>query len=80
MTDRDTLEKRGNTPEPNRKRDTRSGSLSSQTSRTGLEDSFSATDSRDTRKQDGAAMLTQNFCPVTLTVNVFFKQVRYSGY
>lgn len=78
MSDRDTLEKRGNTPEPNRKRDARSGSLSSQTSRSGLEDSYSATDVKDFRKQDSAAVLTQNFCPVTLTVNVFFKQVRRS--
>ena len=68
-----TLEKRGGTPEPNRRRDTRSGSMSSQSSRTTLEDSFSA--EREARKQDSIAALTQNFCPVTLTVNVFFRQV-----
>ncbi len=73
VTDRESLEKRGSTPEPNRRRDTRSGSLSTQNSRSGLEDSYSATDTA--RKQDTAASLTQNFCPVTLTVNAVFKQV-----
>ena len=68
-----TLEKRGGTPEPNRRRDTRSGSMSSQTSRSTLEDSYSA--EREAKKQDSVAALTQNFCPVTLTVNVFFRQV-----
>ena len=68
-----TLEKRGGTPEPNRRRDTRSGSMSSQSSRSALEDSYSA--EREAKKQDSVAALTQNFCPVTLTVNVFFRQV-----
>ena len=76
VTDKDsTLEKRGSTPEPNRRRDTRSGSMSSQTSRSTLEDSFS--EQREAKKVDNMASLTQNFCPVTLTVNVFFKQVTY---
>ena len=66
------MEKRGGTPEPNRRRDTRTGSMSSQTSRNNLEESYSAADQK---KQDSIAALTQNFCPVTLTVNVFFKQV-----
>ena len=69
-----TLEKRGGTPEPNRRRDTRSGSMSSMSSRSALEDSYSA--EREAKKQDSVAALTQNFCPVTLTVNVFFRQVR----
>ena len=72
VTDREQVEKRGSTPEPRRGRDTRSGSMSSQTSRSGLEDSYSANDSA----KDNAAQLTQNFCPVTLTVNAVFKQVR----
>ena len=66
VTDREQVEKRGSTPEPRRGRDTRSGSMSSQTSRSGLEDSYSANDSA---RKDSAAQLTQNFCPVTLTVN-----------
>lgn len=66
------MEKRGSTPEPNRRRDTRSGSMNSQTSRSNLEDSYSAADQK---KSDVLASLSQNFCPVTLTVNVFFKQV-----
>ena len=73
-----TLEKRGGTPEPNRRRDTRSGSMSSQTSRSTLEDSYSA--EREAKKQDSVAALTQNFCPVTLTVNVFFRQVIINYY
>ena len=70
--DKDSVEKRGGTPEPNRRRDTRSGSMTSQSSRTNLED---ATELKDAKKQDALAALAQNFCPVTLTVNVFFKQV-----
>jgi hypothetical protein len=70
--EKDSAEKRGNTPEPNRRRDTRTGSMTSQTSRSNLEESYSAA---DIKKQDALAALTQNFCPVTLTVNVFFKQV-----
>lgn len=69
------MEKRGSTPEPNRRRDLRSGSMSSQTSRSTLEDSYSAADQKDSKKSDPLASLSQNFCPVTLTVNVFFKQV-----
>ena len=74
IADRDQSEKRGNTPEPKRGRDARSGSLSSQNSRSGLEDSYSASDAA---KKDVAAQLTQNFCPVTLTVNAVFKQVQW---
>lgn len=73
--EKDAVEKRGNTPEPNRRRDTRTSSMSSQTSRSNLEDSYSAADQKDSKKPDPLAALTQNFCPVTLTVNVFFKQV-----
>lgn len=72
VSDRDSLDRRGSTPEPNRRRDARSGSLSSQNSRSGLEDSYSAA---DVGKKDSAAQLSQNFCPVTLTVNAMFKQV-----
>ena len=70
-----TLERRG-TLDPNKKRDTHSGSLTNLSNR-GLEDSYSATDREATlsRKQDSVAMLTQDFCPVTLTVNGFFRQV-----
>lgn len=77
MQDKDAGDKRGGTPEPNRRRDTRTGSITSQTSRSNLEESYSAADQRDIKKQDALAALTQNFCPVTLTVNVFFKQVRF---
>ncbi len=74
--DKDSGEKRGNTPEPNRRRDTRTGSMNSQTSRSALEDSYSAAErGGDTKKQEVPTALIQNFCPVTLTVNVFFKQV-----
>ena len=73
--EKDSSEKRGNTPEPNRRRDTRTGSMTSQSSRSNLEESYSAADQRDIKKQDAISALTQNFCPVTLTVNVFFKQV-----
>ena len=52
--------------------------MSSQTSRSTLEDSYSA--EREAKKQDSVAALTQNFCPVTLTVNVFFRQVCLSVY
>lgn len=74
MTDRESVEKRGSTPEPNRRRDTRSNSMTSQSGRAGLEDSYSAADS-PAAKKESAATLTQNFCPVTLTVNAVFKQV-----
>ena len=70
--EKDSGDKRGGTPEPTRRRDTRSGSMNSQSSRAGLEESLSAT---DPKKHDALATLTQNFCPVTLTLNVFFKQV-----
>ena len=69
------MERRGGTPEPNRRKDARSNSMTSQSSRSGLEDSYSAADQKDTKKSDVLAALSQNFCPVTLTVNVFFKQV-----
>ena len=71
-----TLERRGGTLDPNKKRDAHSGSLTNLSNR-GLEDSYSAADKEATlsRKQDSVAMLTQDFCPVTLTVNGFFRQV-----
>ena len=77
--DRETLvekQQRGNTPEPARRREVRSSSLSSTvTSRSSLEDSYSATaEQKETKKPDNISLLTQNFRPVTLTVNVFFKQ------
>lgn len=65
-----TLEKGG---EAVKRRDTIGSTMSSQTSRSGLEDSYSA--EREARKRDSVATLTQNFCPVTLTVNGFFRQV-----
>jgi len=61
------------TPEPGRRRDTRTGSVSSQTGRSTLEDSYSA-EQKETKKGFDI-LLSQNFRPVTLTVNVFFKQV-----
>lgn len=78
--EKDSTEKRGSTPEPNRRRDTRTGSMTTQSSRGNLEESYSAADQRDVKKQDALAALTQNFCPVTLTVNVFFKQVTFARY
>lgn len=80
MSDREGVEKRGSTPEPGRRRDTRTNSMTSQSSRGGggLEDSYSATDAATMRKES-AATLTQNFCPVTLTVNAVFKQVGVTG-
>ena len=65
-----TLERGGETI---KRRDTIGASMSSQSSRSGLEDSYSA--EREARKRDSVATLTQNFCPVTLTVNGFFRQV-----
>ena len=63
-------EKRGTTPEPNKK--LRSGSLVSGNGR-----SEAAPPVEETREAPMMAMqLSQNFRPVTLTVNVFFKQVR----
>lgn len=70
------VEKRGGTPEPARRKDTRSSSISSQSGRTTLEDSFSQ--EREVKKES-VPVLTQNFRPVTLTVNVFFKQVCVQG-
>lgn len=68
-----TLERRG-TLDPNKKRDTHFGSNTNLNR--GLEDSYSADkEATLTRKQDSVALLTQDFCPVTLTVNGFFRQV-----
>lgn len=68
-----TLEKGGGISETIKRRDTIGATMSSQTSRSSLEDSYSA--EREARKRDNVATLTQNFCPVTLTVNGFFRQV-----
>ena len=70
-----TLEKGGGTTETNKRRDTLGATMSSQTSRSGLEDSYSAEREANARKRDNVVTLTQNFCPVTLTVNGFFRQV-----
>ncbi len=76
--DRDTSDKnRGGTPEPNRRRDTRTNSMSSQPSRAGLEESLSTADIRESKKQSAISSLTQNFCAVTLSMNAFYKQVCY---
>ena len=61
------------TPEPGRRRDTRTNSLSFQSSRSALEDSFS--EQKEAKKGADIFNLSQDFRPVTLTVNVFFKQV-----
>ena len=59
-----------------RRKDTQGGSLTNLSGRSGLEDSYSAErEATAAKKQDNVAMLTQDFCPVTLTVNGFFRQV-----
>ena len=65
-----TLEKGG---EMVKRSNTIGATMSSQSSRSSLEDSYSA--EREARKRDNVATLTQDFCPVTLTVNGFFRQV-----
>lgn len=77
--DQSMLEKRGTTPEPRIRRDARSNSTASTTSSSKLlEDNYtdSPRERRETlsQQQNSLALLTQNFRPVTLTVNVFFKQ------
>ena len=71
-----TLERRGGTLESKWRRDAQGGSSSNLNSR-GLEDSYSGEreKEKESKKQDSVATLTQDFCPVTLTVNGFFRQV-----
>ena len=70
-----TLERKGGTLDANRRKEALVGSLTNLNSRSGLEDSYSAEREKEAKKQDNVATLTQDFCPVTLTVNGFFRQV-----
>ena len=60
-----TQERKVATIEPPRKREGRTGSITSQSSRSNVEDTV----------VDDDCLIPQNFSPVTLTLNMFIKQV-----